>query len=410
MDSNRFDDIIRKAMLDGAEQVPAGLWAGIEGKLGAGTASSGSGLILFLRRWGWAVASAVCACLICAVFLFKGKPVQQESMEETVYVCQSIPRTEAVAESREAARPEIVKPEIIRPEPARPGTTGRETAKPETDELEATEIETAEIETAKPESVGDKGGTHMSETEFKDPYAGGTLFPDVDEIGVPSIKKRRMAFTAALSTGGNAGNSATGAAMHSRSSYNCGTDGKLTETQGTFYMLPIKAGLGVRFGLGRNFAIGTGLNYTFLTRRLKGSYDCGAVESYECDAITNNQHYIGIPLNFYYNFISKDRFTVYAGIGVQIEKCVSNNYRFAIRYDQPDLRGSYPKKISEKVKGLQTGINLGLGIQYNINKLFGLYLDPYACWYIPNYQQPKSIRTVQPFQIGAELGLRFNLQ
>lgn len=391
MDSNRFDDIIRETMLDGAEQVPAGLWAGIEGKLGAAAAPHGSGFILFLRRWGWAAASVVCACLICAVFLFWGTPAQQESIEESVYVCQSIPQTRDIAGNQEAASPEIVKPEPARPEAARPEAAGN---KDENNAAEKTTVEDAATPV---------------KTMYEDPYAGSALFPDTGEFDTPDIKKRRMAFTAALSTGGNAGNSATGATMHSRSSYNCGTDGKLTETQGTFYMLPIKAGLGVRFNIGRNFAIGTGLNYTFLTRRLKGSYDCGAVESFECDDITNNQHYIGIPLNFYYNFINKDKFTVYAGIGAQIEKCVSNNYRFAIRYDQPDLHGSYPKKISEKVNGLQTSINLGLGIQYNISKLFSLYIDPYACWYIPNYQQPKSIRTVQPFQIGAELGLRFNL-
>lgn len=198
-------------------------------------------------------------------------------------------------------------------------------------------------------------------------------------------------------------------AGHSRSSFNCGADGKLTESQGTFYMVPIRAAVGVRFNIGHNLAIGTGLNYTFLSRRLKGNYDCGAVESFPCDNITNNQHYIGIPLNLYYNFVNREKFNVYANAGASVEKCVSNSYRFSIRYNQPDLQQSYPKTIREKVNGLQIGLNLGLGIQYNFSKLFSLYLDPYACWYIPNYQQPKSIRTVQPLQFGAEFGVRFNL-
>lgn len=409
MNNSEFDDIIRQTMQNGAEEVPAGLWASVEGRLAAAGAASGAGFRLFLRKWGWAVVSAACACVLASVILFNGKDSSSPVMADEVYVCESLAKDiPANDDDRNISTPDTAEQQSIR-------YAAFENHLP-------ISAEPQQSEQAQPYGPQDPDLQQQSETCSESPrqpsqpsgqnspvFAESQDFPDFDEPVTVLKKRTPFALTASLSSGGNTGNSSSGAARHSRSSYNCGADGKLTESQGTFYMLPLRAGIGVRFNIGHNFAIGTGLNYTFLTRRLKGNYDCGAVESYACDNITNNQHYIGIPLDFYYNFVNREKFTVYASAGVSAEKCVSNSYRFTINYSQPDLKGSFPKKITEKVNGLQVGINIGLGIQYNFSKFFSLYLDPYASWYIPNYQQPKSIRTVQPLQLGAELGVRFNL-
>ena len=62
----------------------------------------------------------------------------------------------------------------------------------------------------------------------------------------------------------------------------------------------------------------------------------------------------------------------------------------------------------EKVDGVQTSVNLGIGVEFLLGKHLGLYIDPSLRYYF-DCGQPKSIRTAQPLMMGFEMGLRVNL-
>ena len=114
--------------------------------------------------------------------------------------------------------------------------------------------------------------------------------------------------------------------------------------------------------------------------------------------IRNTQHYVGIPVNAYYNIVESKFVNFYAYAGGTIEKCVADEYRVLTK----DVLHK------ESVKGIQTSANLGIGVEFMLGKHLGIYIDPSARYYF-NCNQPKSIRTAQPLMLGFEMGLRVNL-
>jgi len=85
---------------------------------------------------------------------------------------------------------------------------------------------------------------------------------------------------------------------------------------------------------------------------------------------------------------------VYAGGTADF--CVSNKYTIEdIIFRDP-------------VNNPQFSVGAGLGVQFMVSKLIGLYIDPGVRYYF-RCDQPKSIRTDQPLMVNFEAGLRFNL-
>ena len=143
-------------------------------------------------------------------------------------------------------------------------------------------------------------------------------------------------------------------------------------------------------------------NYTLLTRKFYGKYteinkDGGIANSTSSD-IRNSQHFVGIPVNAYYNIVNKDRINLYAYAGGTAEKCVSDKYNLI----NTDIHHT------GKVKGIQLSANVGFGVEFMLGKHLGLYLDPSLRYYF-DCGQPKSIRTVQPLMLGFEMGFRARL-
>jgi hypothetical protein len=121
----------------------------------------------------------------------------------------------------------------------------------------------------------------------------------------------------------------------------------------------------------------------------------GEILEYIQSDIRNMQHYIGIPVNVYYNIISAEKINFYAYAGGAVEKGLIDEYQIL------SSKSVYKKQI----QGVQWSANLGLGVEFMLGKHLGLYLDPSAKYYF-NCKQPKSIRTSEPLMFGCEIGLR----
>ncbi len=177
----------------------------------------------------------------------------------------------------------------------------------------------------------------------------------------------------------------------------------ITETStSSTYGLPVSFGAGVKVGLSKKWSIGVGANYTILTRQFYGKYvkvdDNGNIQKSTSSDIRNTQHYVGIPVNAYYDIVDKDRVNLYAYAGGTVEKCVADNYNVLSTFI----------RHTEKVPGIQLSANAGIGVEFMLGKHLGLYLDPSVRYYF-DCNQPKSIRTVQPLMLGFEMGLRARL-
>ena len=168
------------------------------------------------------------------------------------------------------------------------------------------------------------------------------------------------------------------------------------------YGLPLSVGAGVKLEFTPRWSLGVGLNYTYLTRTFNGTYthvgESGSVDNLVTSSIRNSQHYLGIPVNAYYNIIDSRRVNFYAYAGGAVEKCIYDKYLI--------LTGSIVHK--EPAKGVQLSANVGIGAEFMLTEHFGLYLDPSLRYYF-DCDQPKSIRTEQPLMFGFELGFRFRL-
>ena len=176
------------------------------------------------------------------------------------------------------------------------------------------------------------------------------------------------------------------------------------------YGLPVTVSAGARFYVTKRFSLGTGVGYTFLTRTFPGTYnEVGLdeetgnqvlIRSVSSDNIRNDQHYIGVPVNAYYDFVQHPRVHAYVHAGGEVEKNVRSHYRVPA--------GNEIIAYNEKVKGVQWSVGGGVGVEVRLGKYVGLYVDPGVRYYFKG-SQPASIRTVQPLMFGFDAGLRFNL-
>lgn len=165
------------------------------------------------------------------------------------------------------------------------------------------------------------------------------------------------------------------------------------------YSLPINFGLSVSFPFFNRFEIMTGLNYTYLRGTISGK---NATSSFD---LKQELHYLGIPLKLSVNFLKQERFGAYLSFGGTIEKGlagVQKSHVVNTNGEKSDWQNSQP------VYGLQTSIGGQLGVYYELNKTFNLYVEPGASYYIPN-DQPISNRTEEPFNFNLGVGLRYRI-
>lgn len=162
----------------------------------------------------------------------------------------------------------------------------------------------------------------------------------------------------------------------------------------TKYSLPISVGVQAKFNINKILSIGIGLNYSML----KSSYN-GLINKKMCD-IKQTLHYIGVPINLYGSFVKTNRINCYANVGGVVEK----GLKAVSRVTSYDDRNRYTNSI----KGIEYSLNGGLGVEYKLTNLIGIYLEPNLVYYI-NSEVANSIKTAQPLQFKTELGLRFNL-
>ena len=248
-----------------------------------------------------------------------------------------------------------------------------------------------------PAAGGTRETAASSEDSFSDPFA---------LLAAEEERQNRNAFgsTFLYAKGSIGGNDpdfvrrAAGMAMAPGSS-----SSGISELSTSTYGIPLTLGLGVRFYLLPGFSIGTGVDYSLLTRTFTGTYTgpgaSGKPEATEAGDIQHNMQYIGVPLDLYYDILSSDKIKFYVYGGGEVEYCVSNKYTV---FTSPRIT------CSEPVRKLQYSVGGGVGVEFRLADKLGLYLDPGVKYYFP-YGQPKSIRTDKPLMFNFDAGLRFSL-
>lgn len=163
--------------------------------------------------------------------------------------------------------------------------------------------------------------------------------------------------------------------------------------------MPVTVGASVKWNLNEDWALESGLNYTYLYSELRSG-----AKSYIEDK--QKLHYVGIPLKVQRSVWSNSIFSFYASAGGMIEKCVSGSVE-TVCVDDNNRKSFGNEKLD--VKPLQFSVLASVGLQANFNKLFSLYLEPGMIYYFDDNTDIITIRKDKPFNFNLQLGLRFNL-
>ncbi len=399
INTEEFDLMMKSVLGEAQEEVPERVWEGVSA--GLDKAAGRRTVVLRFRRA--AIGAAAAAAVILGVFFMHN--IEDEfvpAAEGSGMIAVAEPVVEAATPAEEVAAPveERVEDEpetfILLAEAKETETETAEAVEEAGEEIDEV-MEAAVPETAADaiETAGKKSGSYEKEAEEYFPADWGE-----EEKG----EKRDIALVLSGITGTN--NSRNGNRMSMMMRPEANPAPKRTGIEETSskssYGIPLSFGAGVKIGLSGRWSLGAGVNYTFLSRQFYGKYtkvdDAGNIERVISSDILNQQHYIGIPVNVFYDVVSNDRISFYAYAGGTAEKCLSDSYHL--------LNTSINHK--EKAEGIQLSANAGIGVEFMLGKHLGLYIDPSIRYYFDN-GQPKSIRTVQPMMFGFEIGFRARL-
>ena len=405
MEDNRFDLEIRSMLENAREDVPEGLWQGIESRLPAPAKARPAAI------W-WKIASAtgaVAAAVALTVF-FSTRPVVQNPVDiipsQNTGLSQLMetplaPETgnmkplsigQALGESvSETDGEEVTETagESVAEENAAAGTAGKE--------------ETAPAAGTEETAVADE--TAVREENTAENWIRKYESADFDERGEELQRSRKekrgvvlSAYADALSNSNTA--KASDINMLKRPAVPQATT--IEETGESRYAIPVAAGIGLRFDVSKRFSIGTGVSWSYLTRSFSGQFneldaDGAIISQTGYTNIRNSQHYIGIPLNLYVDIIRKDFIDFYAYASGSANYCLSNRY-------QMDKSKSY----SPEGSNWQFSAGIGMGVEFIAAKKVGFYIDPSLnYWFTAG--EVSNIRTRQPLMLGLELGIRLHI-
>lgn len=400
MEDNRFDLEIRSMLENAREDVPEGLWQGIESRLPAPAKARPAAI------W-WKIASAtgaVAAAVALTVF-FSTRPVVQNpvdiipSQDSGLSQLMETPLAPETGNMKPLSIGQVLGESVSETD----GEDVTETAGMEETDETAGKEETAPAAGTEETAVADE--TAVREENTAENWIRKYESADFDERGEELQRSRKekrgvvlSAYADALSNSNTA--KASDINMLKRPAVPQATT--IEETGESRYAIPVAAGIGLRFDVSKRFSIGTGVSWSYLTRSFSGQFNEldaeGAIISQTgYTNIRNSQHYIGIPLNLYVDIIRKDFIDFYAYASGSANYCLSNRY-------QMDKSKSY----SPEGSNWQFSAGIGMGVEFIAAKKVGFYIDPSLNYWFTT-GEVSNIRTRQPLMLGLELGIRLHI-
>ncbi len=394
MKHNEFHNLKEK-LYDAQMPLEVDLWQSIEGSMRRRR----------MRRILYYASSVAAVLLVAVMFLVPGgnkEELQVQTIAQAVEVQEeTIPAVAMADEFVETIQEMEAEERIVHPAISRPDVNGNVNDVVELEVVaEAVEERTVPVQKAAGEEVqiADGAADKVADKAAGDSktYKYVALLHD-DAVDFEDDVRREKRYTIALSQGINPGSTASvaGSRIMASSAFGGAMENShmVEQVSDVKYSLPVNVGIQLQFPVGRNVALGVGINYSML----KSKYDCLIDKVHY--KVKQKLHYVGIPLNVYGLIADKNNFSFYVNAGITLEKGVKAVYKL----------GSYKGSQSYRtdIDGVQFSMNAGLGVEYKFGNAVGLYFEPNLVYYT-NSDIMYSIRTDQPFQIKADVGFRFH--
>ncbi|MGM9747247.1 MAG: outer membrane beta-barrel protein [Candidatus Cryptobacteroides sp.] len=170
-------------------------------------------------------------------------------------------------------------------------------------------------------------------------------------------------------------------------------------TTQTKHHLPVRAGLSIRWEFYPKLSLETGLVYTLLSSEMTSGSER---YNYVSKQKLNN---IGIPLNINYTFLDTRFFGLYVSAGGMMEKCVGGKLSTDYISNGNIIRNTYDRL---KVDPLQWSVNLSAGLQFNIIRSTGIFIQPGISWYFDNGSPVETIYKTKPVNFDLRFGISYS--
>ena len=344
----------------------------------------------------WVVATAVAAGL-AAILLLRKPSVPEDSIR---IVPQPVPAVAVASDSTavEAEEPLPVRP-LIAQAPV-PKAAAPKTVAPKAEEPEVAEPEIVEPEPVRPEVVEPEEEPTVSEPVAAEP-AVATASPFVPQDTPARSVDMHIAPAAGIVAGGGllaallapiAGKGdlmSEQASSYSEPSYgnplDCNPPSFLNEVDHFTHTFPFKGGLSVGIPVSDRLRITTGLEYSLYQTRVSFTKSGEKKQA---------AHYLGVPLRLDGSLASNRWLDVYVGGGVSGDWCV----------------GATHAGIDIPRDGFSFSLLGAGGVQFNMTRRLGLYVEPEISWTFPSEKRVlETYRSAHPFLFSVATGLRINL-
>ena len=148
---------------------------------------------------------------------------------------------------------------------------------------------------------------------------------------------------------------------------------------------PLRVGLSTRIPVAERLSVTTGLEYSLYSSKFTYT---------QSGEKTQRAHYLGIPVRLDWTMASNKWLDVFLGGGLEADYCLGAT-----------LAG---ERIAKDGFGLSL---LGAGgIQFNLTKQIGLYVEPQISWIIPSESHVlQTYRSDNPVMFSLTSGIRFNM-
>lgn len=392
-----FDRQFKSVLQDAGEKAPRRVWHAVSARLDSAASAA--------LWWRWAVPAFVAAAVVAGLFLTGafGNPGNDNGQVDILALTEVGSSDESFGDET-IALPDMEISGLAEatavPSAHRLRANGSVSI-PATEDfatVTAEELITEEPETQPSESVAEEKEPVKVNDESDIAAQWARIEQEENRHRREGIRLRGL--YAQGSVGGNDSNLSYGGNGISRMAPGAGSENAgISEAGQSTYGVPFTFGVGVRFSITDKLSLGTGLDYSLLTRTFNGSYSGCAAPAYD-GRIMHSLQYIGVPVNVYYNLFrtGDELIRMYAWGGGEAEYCLTNRYR---------LMNTANTVITDKAGGFQFSAAAGLGMEFRLSEVLGLYADPSVRYYFHG-DQPKSVRTDKPFMFTFDAGLRFS--
>lgn len=163
---------------------------------------------------------------------------------------------------------------------------------------------------------------------------------------------------------------------------------------------PVSVGVGARYFINNRWAVETGLTYSMLESET-GS-DIGMSHIYDNQKI----HYLGVPVSVGYQWINGKRLSVYTSCGVTAEFGVKGTMNTT-----SVLEGGDTDKTTSDISDIPVQMSVGVsaGVQYNILRNLGVYVEPGMVYYIDNGSSLETSYSDKPLNFKLKVGVRLDI-